>query len=845
MRKETNKKLNGYEKKRNFSKTPEPKGVFRVTEGNYSEFVIHKHDASHLHFDLRLEVGGILKSWAVPKGISLDPENKNLAIMVEDHPFDYKDFEGIIPEGNYGAGTVMIWDRGAYYAIGSPSKFESERTLADGLEKGKISFHLEGKKIKGEFTLIRLKQKENNWLLIKKRDRYANRAIKNEALSAKTGRTMEEIANNDQIQQDRDFKYSLRDIELNGAPLAKMPDNIKPMLATLAEEPFNNRGWIFEIKWDGCRVIAKIDKNVNLYSRHEALFNSRFPSIVESLQKVTLKAVLDGEVVVLTPDGRADFQLLQNYSRTGRGMLVYYVFDILYLIKYDLTHMPLLKRKAILKEFVAELSPNIRFSDHVEGEGKELFEEAEKNGVEGIIGKDAESIYEPGIRSRSWVKVKTKMRQEAIICGFTEPRGGRRNLGALILGVYKNNELIYIGHTGAGISDRLLKLLRSKLEPLMISEAPFRQTPKTNEAAHWVRPELVCEIKFAEWTEDGYMRQPVFVGLRDDKNAEEITREEAKKMKDIIKEGDKIEDKRKINGATVLLTNLNKVYWPKENILKRDLIQYYENIAPVILPYLKDRPMNMHRFPNGINESGFYQKQADEYAPKWIKKQKIHSETENKDIDYILCQNKASLIYLANLGCIELNPWNSKIGKLDNPDYFILDIDPGEAPFSDAVQAALAGHEILEGMKIKNFCKTSGATGLHIFVPLGAKYNYDVARQFANLVCILINKKLQNITTLERDLKKRGKKVYLDYLQNRRGQTIASAYSVRPFEGAPVSTPLKWEEVTVKLNPSDFNMKNIFQRIKKVGDIWSGVLEEGNDLEGAMQFLEKKNKNRW
>ena len=531
MRKETNKNLNKYKEKRDFFKTPEPRAALKASKGNYLEFAIHKHEASHLHFDLRLEAGGVLKSWAIPKGIPLDPEKKNLAIMVEDHPFDYKNFEGIIPEGSYGAGAVMIWDKGAYYAIGSSNKFESEKAIADGLKKGKLSFYLEGKKIKGEFTLIKLKQKENDWLLIKKKDRYANKAIKNDGLSAKTGRTMEEIAENEQIKTNRNFKYNLRDIDLNGAPLAKMPENIKPMLATSAEEFFNSRGWIFEIKWDGYRVIAKIDKSVNLYSRHEALSNSHFPSIAESLKKVTLKAVLDGEVVVLAPDGRADFQLLQDYFQAGKGMLVYYVFDILYLIKYDLTHMPLIRRKAILKEFVAELTPDVRFSDHIEGEGRELFRGAR---LEGVIGKNAESIYEPGVRSRNWVKIKTKMRQETVICGFTEPRGGRRNLGALILGVYDNAELTYIGHTGSGMSDRQLLALRRKLDPLITSRSPFKEEPKTDEEAYWVKPELVCEIKFAEWTKEGHMRQPVFVGMRDDKKAEEAIREEPKKIKNMI-----------------------------------------------------------------------------------------------------------------------------------------------------------------------------------------------------------------------------------------------------------------------------------------------------------------------
>ncbi len=828
--------LNTYQQKRDFKKSPEPKGELKGSKGNYLQFVIHKHDASHPHYDLRLEGGGVLKSWAIPKEPDLDAGKKILAIMVEDHPFDYKNFEGVIPEGNYGAGTVMIWDSGVYYAIGASNREESEREILDGLKKGEIGFVLEGKKLRGGFSLVKFKKgKDNSWLLIKKNDQFANKEIKGKDISVKTGRMMEEIAENKKIKK---FAGRYLEIHIKGAPRAKLPEIYKPMLAHLVKEPFNRKNWLFEIKYDGYRAIARIDDaSAEIFSRNGLSFNGRFSSIAESLKHVPYKVILDGEIVVTDKQGKSDFGLLQNYIKTGDGYPVYCVFDILHFQDYDLKNLPLAKRKEILKEILPEL-PNVKYVSHIEERGEALFKMTAERGIEGIIAKDEESVYEPGQRSVHWLKIKKMNRQEAVIGGFTEPRGERRGIGALVLGVYEDDDLVYIGHTGGAFAGEKLAEMRKRLKPLIKKISPFKKEPKTNGKVHWVEPKLVCEAKFSNWTKDGYMRQPIFLGLREDKNPREIKREKAEDAKLIAKES-KGAIKHKLKTAdNSEFKNLDKIFWPKEGYTKGDLLDYYEKIAPIILPYLKDRPESLHRFPDGVEGKNFFQKNMEK-IPGGTETKTIYSETQDREINYILCQDRETLLYLVNLGCIELNPWNSRIKSLDNPDYIVFDIDPGEAPFRKAVQTALVTHAVLGETGVKNFCKTSGATGLHVFVPLGGNYSYEQAREFVKLINIIVNGRLPKITTLERSPGERDSRIYLDYLQNRKGQTTASAYSVSPLPGAPVSTPLRWEEVNFDLNPKSFNIKNIFERIKKIGDVWEGVLGEGIDMEKALHKLER------
>jgi bifunctional non-homologous end joining protein LigD len=836
--------LQVYKRKRTFSKTPEPEGK-KTRGGGSLRFVVQKHDASHLHYDFRLEMEGVLKSWAIPKGPSLNPGDKRLAMMVEDHPLEYRTFEGRIPEGNYGAGSVIVWDEGTY----EPLEGGGEEELKKGLEKGDLKFILHGKKLKGAYALVKIKnsrdKKNNAWLLIKKKDEFASTDdVTSQDASVKSGKTLEQIGIPENNKKIKKKKISLPE-SLKGP----MPHHIKPMLATLADEPFDGEDWFFEIKWDGYRTIAEVSgKNVELYSRNQISFNEHFPDIAAALREIGHDVVLDGEVVALDEKGRGSFQLLQNYLKTRNGTLRYYVFDLLYIDGYDIRELPLEERKKILSEIIDE-TDLIKISGHVERNGKEFFEAAKKQGLEGIIAKNRNSPYRTGARSKDWLKIKTHMRQEAVIGGFTEPRGSRKQFGALVLGVYDGKDLNYIGHTGGGFDERKLKDVHARLKKLAIKESPFKTPPKTNAPVTWVKPELVSEVSFQEWTSDGRMRQPIFEGVREDKDPREVKRERPVESYDTNGKATgkffggqttkkESETKVRINGKTLILTNLDKVYWPEEGYTKGDLIEYYRRISPIILPYLKDRPESLHRHPNGIQGESFFQKDVDHQPPSWVKTVPIFSESNDKVINYLVCQNEATLVYMANLGCIELNPWNSRIKKLDYPDFLIIDLDPENISFEHVIEAAQVVHKMLDSAKIPNYCKTSGASGLHICIPLGANYTYDQTKDFAHAIALMAHERLPMTTSVERSPSKRQKKVYLDYLQNRRGQTLAAPYSLRPQPGAPVSTPLDWREVKKDLDPRKWNIKTIHARIAKIGDIWKPVLGKGIDLGKSIANLQ-------
>ena len=524
--------LQEYTAKRQFGKTPEPKPDV-IHAGRRLEFVVHKHAARALHYDLRLELGGVLKSWAVPKGPSLDPAIKRLAVMVEDHPLDYKDFEGVIPEGNYGAGSVIIWDRGFYHHPYAGDDKENEQRLLEGLKKGDLKFVLEGEKLQGEFALVKTGKDEKSWLLLKKKDRNAaTEDILKENRSVLSHKTLEEILETGAQKSFRQKKLNqvrlheaLESGELKDAPVTAMPHDIKPMLATLIKEPFDHPDWLFEVKWDGYRALAEIrDGAVSLYSRNGISFDKKYLPVVESLRKIGFEAVLDGEIVILDDRGRPDFQQLQHYRESGSGHLFYYVFDLLYFKGHDLTSLTLFRRKELLKRVLPSI-PKIRFSDHVWNEGVLFYQASKEKGLEGIIAKHAQSVYETGRRSRQWLKMKTRLTQEAVIAGFTEPKGGRKYFGALVLGMFKGDELLYIGHSGGGFGATALKEIREKLDPLIQKECPFNVRPETNTPVTWVKPELVCETGLSGWTEDGIMRHPVFLRLREDKAVGEVVRD--------------------------------------------------------------------------------------------------------------------------------------------------------------------------------------------------------------------------------------------------------------------------------------------------------------------------------
>ncbi|MCS3797496.1 DNA ligase D [Niastella sp. OAS944] len=905
-----------YKQKRSFTKTPEPEGKKKAASGTL-RFVVQKHDASRLHYDFRLEMEGVLKSWAIPKGPSLNPDDKRLAMMVEDHPFDYKDFEGIIPEGNYGAGTVIVWDEGTY----EPMDFEgdakkAEKHLLAQLHKGDVKITLHGQKLKGSFALVHIKGKEDNaWLLIKKRDKYASTTdVTKKAKSVQSGMKLEQVAKESTNEWQSNRKSSTKKISTKTKTAAKktpakkkavkkkvtaevanllkqgersrMPTGIIPMLATLTDEPFDDKDWLYEIKYDGYRAVAYLDGDeVNIMSRKNLSFNNKFYAVVEALQELNMQAVFDGEIVALNEEGKSEFQLLQQWQKSGQGELIYYVFDILWLNGYNLMNLPLLERKAILEQILPQ-HPMVRYSDHVVETGTQFFEAATQQGLEGIIAKAAESPYTPTIRTKQWLKIKSNQRQEVVIGGFTESRGSRTHFGALVLGVYEKNKLMYVGHTGSGFTEQSLAAIYKKLKSLITPKPPFDKKPKTNMPCTWVKPVLVCEVKFSEWTNDNILRQPIFMGLREDKNAKDVHKENAVHTETAVQEGEeetqqqtnstdmktktakkktakrpvkKVSPKKAakqtttskssegflnntdkeqvviINKKELTFTNLDKIYWPKEKITKRNLLNYYQQIAPFILPYMKDRPQSMNRHPNGINKPGFYQKDVTDKVADWIEKHNYISDSDGEKKQYLVCTDEASLLYMANLGCIEMNPWHSTTKKPENPTWCVIDLDPdGNITFEKVIEAAQVIKQITDDLEIDTYCKTSGSTGLHIYIPLGAAYDYDQSRQLAELIVNLAYNEMPSFTSLERSPAKRKNKIYLDYLQNRKIQTIAAPYSLRPKPGATASAPLHWDEVKKGLQISDFSIENMYNRAKEVGDIFKPVLGKGINLKKVL-----------
>ncbi len=630
----------------------------------------------------------------------------------------------------------------------------------------------------------------------------------------------------------------------------KLTDFIKPMLAQIHDKPFDDPDWIFEIKWDGYRAIAETGKTIRLYSRNGLSFLRLYPRVAEELKKIKSEAILDGEIVVLNEKNKPDFQKLQQYDHHPSLPILYYVFDCLSYRGKSITHLPLVERKEIARKLLVK-SNVLKYSDHVSGSGVEFFSNVIKMDLEGMIAKRASSYYLPGKRSGDWLKIKNHNTQEAVIAGYTAPRGSRQHFGALILGIYQNKKLRYIGHTGTGFTSEILGDVYETLRPLRRETSPFEGKVSVNSPVTWVEPRIVCEVKFTEMTEEGILRHPVFLGLRIDKTAEEANMLDRKatpasaqpvkkrvsaatKTKASTKNGDSV----RINGHDVAVSNRSKIYFPEDKITKGDVIDYYQRIHKYILPHLKNRPQSLKRNPQGINDRGFFHKDAGAEAPDWVDTYTIKSESAGKDINYILCNNRETLLYLNNLGCIELNPWNSRIPTLDYPDYLVMDLDPSdENTFEQVIDAALAVKEVLDQAGASAYCKTSGASGLHIYIPLKAQYTYDQIRSFGEVIARMTEQRLPDTTTVERSPNKRNGRIYLDYQQNKKGQTLASVYSVRPRPGATVSAPLLWKEVKKGLDPSDFTIRNIEKRLDKNGDLFSGMLTEKTNLKKCLKNL--------
>jgi bifunctional non-homologous end joining protein LigD len=810
-----------YKQKRRFDETPEPAGKVKKAKAKQLEFVIQKHQASRLHYDFRLEMDGVLKSWAVPKGPSLKPGDRRLAMMVEDHPYEYRKFEGTIPKGNYGAGSVIVWDRGWYELDRQADNWPA--SLAEGLKKGELKFILHGEKLGGSFALVRTPSMgDNAWLLIKHKDEFASdEDVTQQDKSVISGRRLEGL---DETKLD-----------LSEAPRVPMPTAVKPMLATLADQPFDDPDWLFEIKWDGYRAIGSWDgKTAELYSRNGQDF-SKYKEAVAALRRLDHKVVLDGEVVAIDEAGRSNFGWLQNYTSDPKGRLVYYVFDILWCDGHDLTGLPLESRKAILEKIVPAGS-SIIYSSHVKAKGRQFFNAAANQKLEGIMAKDGRSNYKTGLRSGEWLKVKTHLRQETVIGGFTEPKGSRKYIGALILGVYEGEDLVYVGHAGGGIPSQQLPDLRRRLEKIERPSSPFSAKIKPNAPVHWVEPHLLAEVTFSEWTADKRMRQPIFIGLREDKPAKAVKRELPKHIKE-AKAKPMMRTSKTKSKATVEFSHLDKVFFPKTGITKGDLIDYYRQMGERMLPYIKDRPHSLLRQPNGIGGQAFFQKDFSHPPPAGIKTTPIYSESNQKEINYLVCDSVDSLLYMVQLGCIEINPWNSRLKHLAKPDWVVIDLDPEDISFDEVIKVAQVARELCQELKIPAYPKTSGKTGIHIFMPLNAKYDYEQAKQFGQLLATLIQQRIPETTSLVRSPTKRQGKIYIDFLQNREGQTLSAAYSVRPTEVASVSAPLHWDEIKKGLDPSDFTLKNIFKRLDSVGELWYPVVGKGIDLAKILKSL--------
>jgi bifunctional non-homologous end joining protein LigD len=637
--------------------------------------------------------------------------------------------------------------------------------------------------------------------------------------------------------------------KIPNAPKTKMPVGLRPMLATLVDEPFTDSGWQFELKLDGYRTLAYLNAGkVDLRSRKNNSFNKQFDTIQKVLMDWNINAVIDGEVAVLNDEGKPDFNKIQLWDTQREGHLVYYVFDLLWIDGWNIMNEPLHLRREILKQIMPE-SGIIRYSDHIDDIGNQFFEIARKNNLEGIIAKKKDSAYIPDSRAKTWLKIKIEERHEAVICGYTRKRDTDRLFSSLILGIYEEGKLKFIGQTGTGFTELVQKELVEKMKPLTTTKLPFESKPSIpGSDVVWLKPFLVCEVKYTELTNEGLMRHASFQGLREDKGAFELNNEEEQDTDEIIEEvkeeeqGDFIDTKKEsqivtVDGHDLKLTNLKKIYWPKEKITKGEMLKYYYNIAEYILPYMKDRPQSLNRFPNGINGDSFYHKNMGGKVDKWLKTFKRFSESSGEPKDFLICTDTASLIYMANLGCIEMNPWHSRVQTPLYPDWSVVDLDPGEISFEKVIETAQMVHQVLDSLQIPSYPKTSGSTGIHIYIPLGAKYNYEQSKQLAELIANLVHEELPSFTSLVRDPRKRKDKIYIDYLQNRPIQTICAPYSVRPKAGATVSAPLHWDEVKKGLQISDFTMKNILDRVKEVGDLFNGVMEKGIDLNKILKGL--------
>ncbi len=894
-----------YKRKRKFVNTPEPFGKIikkTVKESKLKTFVVQKHKASHLHYDFRLEdENGVLKSWAVPKGPSMDSRIKRLAVLTEDHPYDYLLFEGTIPPGNYGAGTVIVWDHGTYD--------KTEGTLIEQFEKGKISIELHGQKLRGEFSLVKTRN-DKQWLLIKTNDEFVTTddlTVTNPS-SVISGKLNADLYHESNSSQHRSIaskpisnNKKSASKEKNGQGVSsladkvrhnktnikeKFPSIIKPMLASPVDKAFNSKDWVFEIKWDGVRAITfKENHALRFQSRNGNDITQKYPEILKALEQTSVdvnnSTIIDGEIVVLDKNGLPNFQghqsrmNIQNYKEievlSKQIPATYYVFDILCHNGKDLKKSSYLERRQILSQ-ILPVSERVKISDYIEEKGVDLLKHTIELNLEGLVAKRKASVYQEGIRSQDWLKIKNIKTQDCVVVGYTKGLGNRESFfGSLLMAVYdsRQRKFRFVGHTGSGFDYKTLGVIYSKLKKLITNSMPIDYLPYMNRQTTWVKPVLVAEVKFAGWTKEGIMRAPIFLRFREDKNPEECVIEADQPV--AIKSNIKDNDPLSINAADqaepslkVDLTNLDKVYWKATAdhgiITKGDLIDYYDSMSKLVLPHLKDRPLSLSRYPDGVGGKSFYQKDWNLSKPDYIKTVRVHSEHRGEVINYLICNNRESLLWIVNLGAIEMHPWYSRIKDFDScdsnsllyeekcglnfPDFIVFDLDPyiysgtehkGGEPeynlkgFRAAVEIAYDLKDILGELKIKSFVKTSGKTGLHIYVPITEQYTYDQTRTFAEIIGKIIVSKFPKKVTMEWNTTKRKGKVFFDYNQNSRGKTIASVYSVRPTLSATVSIPVSWNKLE-DISPTDYTIMTVPKLTRGKRDEWEGVLADKQDL---------------
>lgn len=879
--------LTDYRRKRNFRKTPEPPARSASRRRSGLKYVIQKHAASHLHYDFRLEWEGVLKSWAVPKGPALDPSRRQLAVQVEDHPLAYGDFEGTIPQGEYGGGTVLLWDQGTWAPTGDAGK---------GLEAGKLKFELFGEKLQGRWMLVRMSGEKNadgrNWLLIKERDEAARTGrqqdiLKQEPLSVLSQRDLPEIAASaDPVWKSKPGKRSSKaktdssakskstrrsssrvgiksparktsaalsenPADVPGAKAAKLPRTFRPQLATLTDRVPSGDDWLHEMKFDGYRILAFVDREeVRLVTRNGNDWTKKFPSVAAAVRELSLKhGLLDGEVVILRPDGTPDFQRLQNSLKHGRKeQLTYYVFDLPHLDGYDLTAARLEDRKQLLRQLLLTGNPRnegtVRYSEHVQGQGADMAELACRRHLEGIVSKRGDSPYE-NTRSGAWRKTKCLKRQEFVIGGYTEPEGSRQKFGSLLLGYFEGDELRYCGKVGTGFTIQSLADISRALKARVRDSSPFVNVPRAihREVAGWVEPELVAEVEFTEWTSDGRLRHPSFKGLRSDKPARKIVREEP--MIESSQREEKLTKKtassrppaksHRINQdantvAGITITHPERVVYPDCELTKLEVARYYEDVAEWILPHVSVRPLSVVRCPQGSGGQCFFQKHFDGQLPDVVKSVRIREKTKTEN--YSIVQEIAGIVALVQFGVLEFHPWGSRADDVEHPDQLIFDLDPGEGTdWKQVIQGARDVRNRLSELGLESFVRTSGGKGLHVVLPITRRTSWDEAKEFCRGIAEAMAGDDPAAYTANMNKQKRLGKVFVDYHRNGRGATAVASYSTRARPGAPVATPLTWEELARIPAANHFTVNNLPRRLHRLkSDPWEGFFQARQSL---------------